>query len=119
VLKIATYPAAEVFNAMNTPGPAVLPDGRQFRKGSARLILFNTKGTQCVRCGLNGTVFVLETHDPSVKPHLNLYGVNAKGVMVLMTKDHIKPKSKGGPNEQENYDPMCSPCNGKKADKPN
>ena len=34
-----------------------------------------------------------------------------------MTKDHIHPRSKGGANALDNYDPMCSPCNGKKADK--
>jgi 5-methylcytosine-specific restriction endonuclease McrA len=117
VLKIASYTVDQVFTAMDAQGTGILPDGTKFRKGSARLILFRTKGTKCVTCGLNGTVFVLETHDAAVRPHLNLYGQNSRGQMVLLTKDHIKPKSKGGPDEQENFNPMCSPCNNKKADK--
>jgi len=119
MIQIASYSAADVFAAMNTRGKATLPDGRTFRKNSARLVLFKTKGTVCVRCGIKGTQFILETHDLTVTPHLNLYGMNVKGELVLMTKDHIVPKSKGGLNALENYDPMCSPCNAKKGSKPN
>lgn len=35
---------------------------------------------------------------------------------MLFTKDHIHPRSKGGANSLKNYQPMCSPCNGAKAD---
>jgi 5-methylcytosine-specific restriction endonuclease McrA len=35
----------------------------------------------------------------------------------MMTKDHIMPKSKGGKNHFDNYEPMCSDCNTEKADK--
>lgn len=28
-----------------------------------------------------------------------------------MTKDHIVPKSKGGPDKIENYQTMCTECN--------
>lgn len=33
---------------------------------------------------------------------------------VLMTKDHIIPKSKGGKNNLSNYQPMCCICNKQK-----
>lgn len=114
MIQIATYPVQDVFAAMNARKPAILPDGRRFKKNSPRLILFNTKGTVCVTCGIEGIVFVLETHDLRITPHLNLYGVNADGDRVLMTKDHILPKSKGGENTLENYNTMCSPCNAEK-----
>ena len=36
---------------------------------------------------------------------------------MMMTKDHILPRSKGGANRLENYQPMCSKCNCKKGDR--
>jgi len=36
---------------------------------------------------------------------------------VLMTIDHILPKSRGGGNNINNYQPMCQPCNSKKGNK--
>jgi hypothetical protein len=117
MIKLAFFTVDEVFAAMDFKGPTVLPNGHKFSRLNARLVLFKTKGTICVRCGTEGTFFALETHDENVKPHLNLYGVNARGKTVLFTKDHIIPKSKGGANALENYDTMCEPCNGKKGNK--
>lgn len=34
-----------------------------------------------------------------------------------LTKDHVHPRSKGGPTTQANLEPACPHCNGKKADK--
>jgi 5-methylcytosine-specific restriction endonuclease McrA len=34
-----------------------------------------------------------------------------------MTRDHIQPKSKGGPETLENMQTMCTRCNGKKGNK--
>ena len=42
--------------------------------------------------------------------HLNLYGIN-NGEEVMMTKDHIVPKSKGGSNGLKNMQTMCTVCN--------
>jgi 5-methylcytosine-specific restriction endonuclease McrA len=53
------------------------------------------------------------------RPHFNLYchkpeeGEN----MVLMTKDHIVPKSKGGKNHISNMQTMCCHCNSTKGNK--
>jgi 5-methylcytosine-specific restriction endonuclease McrA len=51
-------------------------------------------------------------------PHLNLYGfkTNEQGVVksILMTRDHVHPRSKGGSNTIENQVTLCSPCNEKK-----
>ena len=86
---------------------------------SDRLLCFK-RNTKCVSCGVEGTIFHLECHETGSntrQPHLNLYGIDDNGNEVLMTKDHIMPKSKGGKNHLSNYQTMCSRCNQKKGDK--
>ena len=87
--------------------------------GSHRYQLFAEKGTTCVRCGLVGTYFALERgiNDNPNRFHFNLYGKDEKGVEVMITKDHIIPRSRGGKNRIDNYQPMCYRCNQRKADK--
>jgi hypothetical protein len=65
----------------------------------------------CAACGIEGTKFVLEKTSGASQAHLNLYAVE-DGRLVLMTKDHVKPKSKGGENHHSNYQTMCLTCNG-------
>lgn len=84
---------------------------------SLRLTLFKEKGLTCVSCGLKGQYFYLEKNKERERPHFNLYGVNKQGKEILFTKDHIFPKSKGGPDSLENLQTMCSVCNSRKADK--
>ena len=68
----------------------------------------------CVSCGLIGTHFWAEKFREDERPHLNLYAVDGYGKEVLMTKDHIIPKSKGGTDSSENMQTMCTHCNCKK-----
>lgn len=88
----------------------------------------------CVCCGLEGTYFAKERSARKIKNrqngadgevyfkattptwHFNLYAMTADGREILMTKDHILPRSKGGKDELENLQCMCRPCNGKKKD---
>jgi hypothetical protein len=93
-------------------------DGDQVKIRSDRLLTFKRKGIKCVRCGIEGKFFAKEKFigDQSGHWHLNLYAVDNKGQEVLMTKDHIMPKSKGGADALYNYQPMCTCCNGEKAD---
>lgn len=93
-------------------------DGDPLKANSQRYTLFFTKGFKCVKCGIEGKYFAKE-RDPSSnsdKYHLNLYALDENGKEVLMTKDHIIPKSKGGKNKLENYQTMCCICNKKKGD---
>jgi hypothetical protein len=87
--------------------------------GSHRYELFATKGIKCVDCGVEGSYFALEKDitDSTSRFHLNLYGKDKDGNEVMITKDHILPRSKGGKNSLSNYQPMCYECNQKKADK--
>ena len=78
---------------------------------------FAAKGVICVKCGLVGEYFALESHKKSKVVntlHLNLYGINSRGEEVLFSKDHIHPKSRGGSDTLPNLDTMCVICNGKK-----
>jgi 5-methylcytosine-specific restriction endonuclease McrA len=103
-------------NKLVKPKHGVIGDFR-FKVNSLRLATFKTQGLKCVCCGLEGCFFALETQAEGVTPHLNLYAIDAIGDEVLMTHDHIVPRSKKGKNLLENAQVMCKPCNAKKADK--
>lgn len=100
------------------------------------------KSLVCCTCGLVGTFFAKERGCKIIRSpgqprregirvalendpyHFNLYAVRSfdpkaphKRLDVLMTKDHITPKSKGGPDHIDNYRTMCSPCNTKRGNK--
>jgi hypothetical protein len=90
--------------------------GFEVKMGSQRYALFDIKGTTCVRCGLKGDRFCLErTSGQNNRYHFNLYGTDEEGRDIMITKDHIIPRSKGGEDSLDNYQPMCILCNGHKA----
>ena len=91
-------------------------DGDLVKMNSQRYHLFKHKGCKC-KCGVEGTFFAKERSGDVERYHFNLYALRPDGSEVLMTKDHITPKSKGGANHFDNYEPMCSDCNEEKADK--
>lgn len=96
------------------------------------------RNQQCVRCRRKGTIWILENsvqNPPRVaincfiadcpwcsmvrpqipvgyqNPHLNLYHRSRNGQLLLMTQDHIIPKSRGGADKIENLQTMCQQCN--------
>lgn len=94
---------------------------------SARYRLF-AKSAVCAYCGIEGRWFAKERsavfrkktgqwESTTNKWHFNLYALNEGGKLVLMTKDHIIPKSKGGPDIDSNLQTLCAPCNRFKSDK--
>jgi hypothetical protein len=91
-------------------------DGDKVKIRSDRLLLFKNRGTRCVGCGIEGKYFAKEKHSKDRTWHFNLYAVDREGNEVLMTKDHIQPKAKGGKDAQYNYQPMCRRCNVLKGD---
>lgn len=93
--------------------------GVQVKTTSQRYAVFK-KSTTCCVCGIEGKFLAVEKNVPeymSKNYHLNLYAVDEDGNEVLMTKDHIHPKAKGGKNILSNYQTMCQICNIEKADK--
>ncbi len=92
-------------------------DGDRIKGNSQRYQTFFTKGIKCVCCGIEGKYFAKEKWDDQPSYHLNLYALDDKGNEVLMTKDHIIPKSKGGIDDISNYQTMCEPCNMAKGSK--
>jgi hypothetical protein len=51
----------------------------------------------------------------SGSPHFNLYAALPDGSRILMTKDHIVPKSCGGEDADGNFQTMCTTCNNLKS----
>lgn len=72
----------------------------------------------CYKCGIKGEYFAIEKPnvDNCTHYHLNLYGKDKNGNEILLTKDHVHPKSKGGKNHISNYRTCCEKCNKEKAD---
>lgn len=91
-------------------------DGDTIKANSLRYQVFFTKGMTCPICGATGAFFAKEKHPNDVSWHLNLYALDEDGNELLMTKDHIFPKSKGGTDDLSNLQPMCARCNYNKGD---
>lgn len=87
-------------------------DGDPLRANSTRYKVFHNS-LICCTCGIKGKFFAKERSLPvmSDKFHLNLYAVDENGEEVLMTQDHIIPRSKGGSNGVSNLQTMCCRCN--------
>ena len=80
---------------------------------SVRLRTFK-KNLTCVDCGISGLHFWAECNPGCFNYPLNLYGINEAGDEILMTKDHIIPRSKNGKDTIDNMQTMCTKCNDKK-----
>lgn len=86
------------------------------RRARTRLEMFSRGQTTCAHCGLKGTMFRIERHanDHVFPACLNLYGHDEQGKMLMLTHDHIVPKTYGGGNKIENAQVLCEKCNSKK-----
>ena len=94
-------------------------DGNLLRMNSQRYKNFKQNGTVCTKCGLIGQYFYMERCPHDKNYHFNLYGINAEGKEIMLTKDHIIPKSKGGMNVLNNYQCLCEHCNSNKGSQDN
>ena len=118
LVTIATFPAEEILPKVGKGATfKTNVNGTNYvsKLSSVRLQTFQ-KSTKCVCCGRKGTILGLDLPIGQTRPHFNLY-CEEDGEMILMTKDHIIPKSKGGENHISNMQTMCCYCNVQKADK--
>ena len=67
---------------------------------------------KCWECGIEASCFIANKgqNDIVSKPVLDLFA-EANGKYVLMTRDHIIPRSLGGINDVKNLRVGCQPCN--------
>lgn len=117
---VAQYTPEYVFNLLKLRQDGIHETelhGFRVKLASLRYKVFR-RSCVCVACGLVGTVMSLDRSDKKgPRAHFNLYGITESGRVVMLTKDHIVPKSKGGSNRLDNLQTMCETCNRKKADK--
>lgn len=88
----------------------IVVDGFMVYPISLRYMTFYQKGVTCVCCGKVGTHFRLCGSGNANRRHFNLFADDGS----LMTKDHIRPKSKDGKNTVPNLWTMCERCNSAK-----
>ena len=81
---------------------------------TARMLLM-IREQQCAACLLQGEYFWLEKSG-YYPLHLNLYGKHGNKE-IMLTADHILPKSLGGTLAQENLQMLCEKCNSCKGHK--
>ncbi len=82
---------------------------------SARIRLIG-RTQECAACKIKGDHFWAEANSKDVKGspcgwHLNLYAIDHHGSPVMLTLDHIKPRSKGGTKSPNNIQLLCARCN--------
>jgi hypothetical protein len=112
------YSISEVFEHVDaSPKNGQLVDfyGDKMHMRSTNILNFRIHGLSCISCDVRGAFFAKEKHGEGTL-HLNLYGFDKQGHEILMTKDHIRPKNRGGTNNLYNLQPMCVKCNNKKSD---
>ena len=84
---------------------------------TARMRLFG-RSQECVACKIQADHFWIEknSQNPINGWHLNMYALNHHGDPVMLTLDHIKPRSKGGKRNPKNIQLLCRHCNSLKSD---
>lgn len=116
-IRVGKFKLEDVLPFTDKGSPPKSFAGKTVRMSSLRYRVFRTSGTKCVKCGIEGCFFALERdrHTKSEKSyHFNLYAIDENGHEVLMTKDHIIPKSRGGTDHISNLQTMCANCNNAK-----
>lgn len=73
------------------------------------------KPLKCWECGVEADRFIVKHHrnDQNKPPVLELFAHTGKS-LVMMTRDHIVPKSLGGIDDVANLRPGCEKCNGRR-----
>lgn len=93
-------------------------EGIKIRREDDRYENLYKNGLECKCCGMKAQFAAIEKIDKKQRYcFINFYGVNADGEEVMLTKDHIYPRSLGGFNNISNYQVLCMKCNLAKSSK--
>lgn len=106
----------EGYNIMGEPKGSRLVKGKSVSLASGAKLFQHLIATgqpmKCWSCGIEASCFIANKgqNDKCGPPVLDLYA-ETNGSPVLMTRDHIIPKSYGGINDNANLRVGCGPCN--------
>lgn len=115
-IHIKQYSIDDLLTVVQSGAQEIRLEGHRVNLFSLRYKVF-AKSTVCVICGVEGTVACLDKkRGGGRRAHFNLYGITRSGRVVMMTKDHIHPVSKGGKDTLDNLQTMCENCNNRKGD---
>lgn len=94
------------------------PHGNYYPIVNSRKLELFKRSPKCTGCGLYGQIWILQSHkklgDSEQRPHLSLYAINRSDQLIMMTQDHIYPRSAGGADGIQNLQTMCNDCNQRK-----
>lgn len=113
--RIQLFPIAKVIDRIGLGRWSFFAGAKQYNISMNQVRMLLMKQTQkCACCEIEGAYFWLEKNG-CFSPHFNLYGhghePEESGRPILMTMDHITPKSKGGLTTLKNVQLLCSRCN--------
>ena len=112
---IEKLPLTIIEDTYNKKQSKIEIEGYKVKTKDDRYLNFITNGFRCAKCGIKGKYVKLECNS-RLGNHFNVYGIDKEGNEILLTKDHIYPKSKGGLNNIKNYQVLCERCNHNKSD---
>lgn len=112
--RLATFDALYVFPLIEKAKVKTIKNIENVCVGSKRLLHFKRLPV-CVKCGCEGTIFHVEENEYG-KRTLSFCALKGDRE-VIMTLDHIIPKSRGGMGDRFNLQTMCFDCNLEKGDK--
>lgn len=110
----AEHDLAEGFEILDQHKECRLSRGRAVYRPSGWNLFSAMRGTKisCCFCGVEADRWIVEKgrRDKIGGATMNLYAG-----LVLMTRDHIIPKSLGGVDHNDNLRPCCATCNGQRS----